>query len=176
MTTRLRPVALTDTDRLFSWRNHPDIRRWMFNQEVLLYENHKQWLQSLSQRKDFYGLIFEWQQEPIGFASFTLLGSEHVAEWGFYLSPFIDRSTEKMRGVGSALGAAMVNYGFTELQLHKIYGQVIADNIRSLQFHEKMNFVKEGCLKDHYYNGASFLNVYCFGLLRDCWQPSAVIN
>ena len=39
----LRPLAVTDRDRLLTWRNFPEIARWMYSDHAISAEEHARW-------------------------------------------------------------------------------------------------------------------------------------
>jgi RimJ/RimL family protein N-acetyltransferase len=72
--------------------------------------------------------------------------------------------------MGRALGNATLHYGFIELGLHKICGQALDFNERSIRFHERLGFKQEGVLQDQHYDGQNYHAVVCFGLLAEEWH------
>ncbi|NQD81620.1 GNAT family N-acetyltransferase, partial [Pseudomonas sp. CrR14] len=84
--------------------------------------------------------------------------------WGFYLAPGAPR------GTGQQLGEAALAFAFDSLGLHKVCGQALAFNERSIRFHEKLGFVQEGALREQHYDGATYHTIIHFGLLRYEWQ------
>lgn len=68
------------------------------------------------------------------------------AEIGYNLS---DENYKRKGLMTEALGAVM-DYGFAQLNLHRIEALVGAGNIPSLRLMEKYGFVKEGQLREHY--------------------------
>ena len=53
--------------------------------------------------------------------------------------------------------------------IHKVCGQALGFNTKSIQFHKSLGFAQEGILKDHYYDGEDFDDLFCFGLTRPIW-------
>ena len=39
-------------EMILKWRNHPDIRKWMYNQDEIKFEEHLNFIDSLKLRKD----------------------------------------------------------------------------------------------------------------------------
>lgn len=52
------------------------------------------------------------------------------------------------------------------MKVHKLCGQVLAGNERSVRFHEALGFVREGELREQQLDGQEYRNLICFGLLR----------
>jgi RimJ/RimL family protein N-acetyltransferase len=90
-----------------------------------------------------------------------------VADWGFYLAP------DAPKGSGRELGKQALDYAFTQLGLHKVCGQALGFNKRSIAFHTALGFTEEGCLREQHFNDGKFHDVVCFGLLSHEWQARA---
>lgn len=63
---RLRKVELGDMSQLYRWRNDPDVRRWSFNKQEVLLEEHKKWFQTCLNRDDVAIFILEEDGQPVG--------------------------------------------------------------------------------------------------------------
>lgn len=160
----VRSMTERDLGVVFSWRNHPDVRRYMYTQHEISWEEHSAWFERSTNNPLKHLLIYEENTQPLGFINFTESATGRVADWGFYLAP------HAARGTGARLGFSALNYGFHTLRLHKVCGQVIAHNERSIAFHRRLGFKQEGVLRDQYYDGQRYLAVYCFGLICREWQ------
>jgi UDP-4-amino-4,6-dideoxy-N-acetyl-beta-L-altrosamine N-acetyltransferase len=153
-----------DLSLVLAWRNHPDIRSLMRSQAVISNEEHLAWFARTSGDSSVHLLIFEVDDRPLGFAKLSLIEGSPVAEWGFYAAP------DAPRGTGVQLGVAVLNFAFNELGLHKVCGQVLAFNERSLRFHRKLGFRDEGILRDQYFDGVGYHAVFCFGMMASEWN------
>lgn len=160
----LRPMVHDDLESVLCWRNHPDVRRYMYSQHEISFEEHKHWFESASVKTDRHLLIFERNNIPLGFININQIKSGGIAEWGFYTAP------EAPKGTGFKLGVAVLQYAFVDLNLHKLCGEVLAYNKPSINFHLKLGFQQEGRLRDHYFDGQQYYNIEYFGLLARDWQ------
>ena len=66
------------------------------------------------------------------------------AEYGI----FIGEDTARGKGIGTEAAKSIVQYGFAELKLHKIFLRVLADNKGAIKSYENAGFVQEAYLKD----------------------------
>jgi RimJ/RimL family protein N-acetyltransferase len=78
----------------------------------------------------------------------------------------------KEQGKGYALEAteAIVNYAFKELNLARVYLNVLENNAAAIRLYNKLGFQQEGVLRHHHFTNGSFLNVLIMGLLRAEWM------
>jgi UDP-4-amino-4,6-dideoxy-N-acetyl-beta-L-altrosamine N-acetyltransferase len=154
-----------DLERVLTWRNDAGIRAHMFSQRVIDPDEHRSWFERCLETRSRTLLIFEADGEPMGFVSFGSPDGGDIAEWGFYAAP------QAPRGTGGRLGAAALRHGFDQLKLHKIFARTLASNERSVRFHQKLGFLREGILRQHHFDGERYCDVVCFGLLRTEWRP-----
>jgi UDP-4-amino-4,6-dideoxy-N-acetyl-beta-L-altrosamine N-acetyltransferase len=140
----------------------------MFDTQEIAAGAHEAWFKRAQSADTKHLFIFEIDGEATGFMNLSLSGKDgHVAEWGFYVAP------GSARGTGRRLGVSTLNYAFDTIALHKVYGQVLAFNHRSIRFHEALGFAREGLLREHHFNGSEYLDVISFGLLSNEWEPRA---
>lgn len=131
----LRPMQLADLPIVRSWRNHPAVRNYMFQQDEISEHEHRQWFANKQQDANTHLLIFEKNNEPIGFLNLKI-NKLAVIDWGFYLSP------SAQGGLGKKLGKMGVEYCFNELKAEAIFGEVLVSNIRSQKLHERLGFIR----------------------------------
>jgi UDP-4-amino-4,6-dideoxy-N-acetyl-beta-L-altrosamine N-acetyltransferase len=158
-------MVAADLDAVLRWRNHPDVRRHMFTQHEITVAEHRAWFESASRDPRRHLLIFEAGGAPAGFVSFALGDEAGVADWGFYLAP------EAARGQGRALGTAALAFAFKELKVSKVRGEALEDNERSIKFHERLGFAREGLLRKD--AGGRPVGVVRFGLAASAWRGAA---
>lgn len=155
----IRPMSHADLEPVLAWRNHPNVRRYMYTQHEITAAEHQRWFESALQVPTKHLLIFEVSGQPLGFVSFSELGVGGIADWGFYAAPAAPK------GSGQQLGRAALNHAFFKLKIHKVCGQALVYNERSIKFHEKLGFSQEGILRDQHFDGERYHHVICFGLL-----------
>ena len=163
----LRPMIESDLEQVLKWRNHPDVRSYMYSTHEIRMDEHRAWYAHASKNPAIDLLIYEQNGQAYGFANITLTRCPEVADWGFYIAPGAPK------GCGRELGARTLNYAFVKLSLHKICGQALGFNERSISFHKRLGFVEEGRLRDQHFHGDQFQDVVCFGLLSSEWQVLA---
>ncbi|MEW5251338.1 UDP-4-amino-4,6-dideoxy-N-acetyl-beta-L-altrosamine N-acetyltransferase [Microbulbifer discodermiae] len=160
----VRKMRKDDLEKVLLWRNDREVRKYMYSAHVIGPEEHSAWFNRVEGSPDFHALIFEFDGKPTGFVKIVRLRGSPVADWGFYLAP------GARRGAGKLLGRSALSYGFKQLGLHKLCGQVLQFNERSIRLHKKLGFSQEGVLKEHYFDGSQYYSVICLRLLRDEWE------
>ncbi|WP_282788075.1 GNAT family N-acetyltransferase [Flavobacterium croceum] len=132
----LREMTLDDAQIVVEWRNDPDIKKWMFNQEAITIEEHIIWFQNKKNRIDF--MICDLKtKRPIGTLNFTNI-KNNEAEAGKMLG---DKS---YWGGGYAKEAFLmwIDYGFNYFNFKKIIVQTMVTNISNIKLNEKLGFLE----------------------------------
>lgn len=160
----VRKVVEGDLNRILRWRNHVSIRQFMYSQHEITEDEHQSWFEQASTDDTRHLLIYEVDGNPLGFVNFNQHRSFPVADWGFYLAP------DSPKGTGYHLGLSALDYAFGKVNLHKVCGEVLATNKRSIQYHFKLGFKQEGVLREQYPDNGSYHDVVCFGLLDHEWE------
>ncbi|WP_233254472.1 UDP-4-amino-4,6-dideoxy-N-acetyl-beta-L-altrosamine N-acetyltransferase [Limnohabitans sp. 2KL-51] len=160
----IRSMIEDDLPMVLAWRNHPEVRRYMFTHHEISLAEHTQWFMRAVQDNARRLLIVQEQGSPIGYVQFSNVEPGGVADWGFYARP------EAAKGTGSKLGASALEHAFGQLKLHKVCGQAIDTNQASIRFHERLGFKREGVLRDQKRMNEQYQTLICFGLLAHEWQ------
>jgi UDP-4-amino-4,6-dideoxy-N-acetyl-beta-L-altrosamine N-acetyltransferase len=167
---RIRVVTWDDLAMVLAWRNHSDVRRFMFTQHKISLEEHRNWFAKATQDPNRRLLIIEEAKQAIGYVQFSQAIDGGIADWGFYASP------DAPKGTGRKIGVTALDYAFGSLKLHKVCGQAIESNQASINFHKRLGFALEGVLRDQRRIKGVYHSLHCFGLLAREWQPDKIIQ
>lgn len=159
-------MTLADLEQVLAWRNDLEVRRYMYTQHEISLPEHSRWFERASQDSSRHLLVFENNAVPLGFINIHEFSAGGVADWGFYAAP------DAPKGTGRKLGQTALHYAFIQAGLHKLCGQALAYNERSIKFHCSLGYQQEGILRDQHFDGQSYHDVVCFGLLATEWQPN----
>ena len=165
---RIRTVTENDLEMLLTWRNHPDVRRYMFTQHEIGLTEHRNWFNKVNLDESRHLLIVEEEMQAFGYVQFSQVAEGGIAHWGFYVRP------DANKGTGYKLGSVAIKHAFVDLKLHKVCGQAIDSNLASIAFHQRLGFVQEGVLRDQQRLGGSYNSLHCFGLLAKDWRDEKV--
>jgi len=87
-----------------------------------------------------------------------------TAAIGYWLS----KSAEG-KGIITQCCKAIINYGFTQLNLHRIEIKAANQNLRSLAIPQKLGFVKEGILRQSEWVNGQPLDIVLYAMLKQDW-------
>lgn len=158
----LRNIEEQDLELILQWRNHPSVRKSMFNQEVISLEDHKAWFSRESKKEDSCWLLYlNPEDKPAGVIYCTSIDriNSHTF-WGFYAAP------DSSPGTGTAMCSEGLSYIFNVLRLNKVNAEVIESNLRSHAFHIKMGFKVEGEFSEQYKGKLGYESVTRYARFR----------
>jgi UDP-4-amino-4,6-dideoxy-N-acetyl-beta-L-altrosamine N-acetyltransferase len=164
---KVRKMTEADLLMVLEWRNHADVRRFMFTQHEISHDEHRNWFAKSTQDQSRCLLIVEEEKQAIGYVQFKNKECGGIADWGFYTR------INAPKGTGLKLGIMALNHAFGPLKLHKVCGQAIACNQNSIAFHQRLGFQLEGVLREQQFIRDAHHSIYCFGMLSTEWQSKA---
>lgn len=165
---RLRPVEVADLGKMLEWRNSDRLRAVMFTDRIITMDEHRAWFERLNKEKTAISKIFEFHGRPVGVVNIVQIDNyNNKCSWGFYLG-----EVDVPRGIGSVMGYLALEYIFEVLSIRKLCSEVLAFNTRSIRFHEKMGFVKEGHLAKHVLKNGSYEDVVVMVHFHESWIKS----
>lgn len=100
----------------------------------------------------------------IGTVSLRRFARDRRAELGYWIA-----ASSWKHGFATEACRAALAFGFGELELARVYAQVIVDNAASMRVLEKLGMVREGVKRQHIIKAGKPRDVVIYGLLRDEW-------
>ena len=127
-------LKLEEKEMILKWRNHPEIRKWMYNQDEIKLEEHLNFIDSLKLRKDKLYFLVKKEDEFIGVIDFLDLDKKEIF-YGIYSNP-----NSKIMGVGRILNEISIDFAFNSLKAHKLKLELFEDNIQVRNLYKKYKF------------------------------------
>lgn len=129
--------SLKEQIEIREWRNLPEVRRYMYNTQIISLEEHLKWINSLKNNnsiKVYYSIM---NNEKIG-VNILRKKSEDIYEWGLYLN----NKVEKGKGIGKIVGEKFLEFVFQTLKINTLEYEVLEGNIPSLRLALKLGLKK----------------------------------
>ena len=124
---RLRPIADADTDLIVKWRNTPSVVQNFIFRQTFTPEMHRSWLATKVATGQVvqYIIIDKADDKPVGSVYYRDIDNHNrSAEYGI----FIGEESARGKGLGTETAKLFTDFGFAELQLHRISLRVLAEN------------------------------------------------
>lgn len=165
-----KPVTPQLIHELFNTKSKEEIMDFFGFTEssYLTFKNmHEQGMESYRISIFFFVLVDKESGLAIGEVGFhTWNVAHHRAE--LYYNLF--REDFKRKGLMSEALPLVLQYGFTQLKLHRIQALIAAENTASLRLLQANKFTFEGTLRQDYKVGEVFENSECYSLLKNEWE------
>jgi len=153
------------------WMNDPEVRHYRRNAWPITLEEAKKWFEPSSGQgmKDFvvFTIYHKKDKKPIGDVGLNRINWLNRNANIFWT---IGEKEYWGRGIAVEASKLLIKYGFTELNLHKIYAGIFTPNSRSLRAAEKIGFKKEAVLKEDLYVDGKYIDTHVFTLLKKDWM------
>lgn len=161
----LRALTAADLELILPWRNAPAVRRAMYSHHEISLDEHRAWFQRVQHDPTRRWYLYDDDAGiPQGVVYFTELDpAQATAFWGFYSRP------EAPSGTGLWILLEALDVAFSELRLHKLSGEVLAGNQRSLHLHKKVGFMEEGRFREQHHDGTHRTDIVRLGMLSREW-------
>lgn len=150
--------------------------RWMADTEVLAYlgpfrpmnsAQEQAWYERQNQDPDSINFAVEFDDRHIGGAGLHLRDHKSQnAEAGL----FVGEKDLWNQGLGQDILTTIVDYGFANLNLHRIYLRVFAENVRGIHAYENVGFVHEGRFREAEWRHGRWHDILFMSILKQEWE------
>ena len=164
---RLRPVERGDLPRFVEWFSDPDVRRYLDMYLPFSLAQEERWFENLVERVE--------KQETVMLTIETNDGA-HIGNIGLFDIHWKDRQAELgitigdkdywNQGYGSDAIQTLLRVAFDEMNLHRVYLRVHADNARGISCYQRVGFQREGTLRESVFREGVYHDVHVMSILR----------
>jgi UDP-4-amino-4,6-dideoxy-N-acetyl-beta-L-altrosamine N-acetyltransferase len=163
----LRELTREDSSILLSWRNLPEIRKYMYTDHTISQEEHDHWFEGIwgDETRKYWVIVLDG--EDVGLVNlYDINKKNRRCSWAFYLaSPNV-----RGKGVGKYVEYTVLRYVFEELGFNKLCCEVLTSNMPVVEMHESYGFVRESYYREHILRGTEFNDVIGLGFLKRDWE------
>lgn len=164
---RLRPIERDDLPRFVEWFADHEVRRFLCAYLPFSLEQEEQWFEDLQERID--------RKESVVLAIETAEGV-HIGNVGLDRINWKDRNAELgiiigekaywNQGYGTDAIRTMLGLAFGEMNLHRVFLRVDADNARGIGCYEKVGFQREGTYRDAVFKAGAYCDQHVMSILQ----------
>lgn len=170
---RLRPIERDDLPRYVEWFGDPKVRRHLLVWLPFSLAQEERWFENLQGRLE--------RQEDVLLAIDTIDGV-HIGNVGLHAIDWKNRSAELGitigeksywgQGYGTDAVRAMLNLAFREMNLHRVFLRVDADNARGIRCYEKVGFQREGTLREVGFRESEYFDQHMMSILESEFETN----
>ena len=121
---------------VLTWRNHKDIRKWMYTQELITQEHHFTFISQLKNHPKKRYFLLNSNGNKIASIDFTDIQKESC-HFGLYVNPF-----EDVKGRGTIAMQTICEYAFNTLKVQTLRAKVFAHNEKAIHLYKKFHFTQ----------------------------------
>jgi len=162
---RLRALKESDSESLYNWVNDPEIVRYTYFYHPVSEMEHKSCFSSLPLQKDqiLFGIETIEENKLIGTCGFHDIN--HICRKAELIIKISDKN-EWGKGYGKDALQILIDFGFSDLNLRRIWLRVLADNDRAIKLYQNAGFITEGLLKEDHYIQGEYKDVIIMAFIR----------
>ena len=143
-------------------RNDPQVNKHLFSNAHISKDDQERWYRRY--QRDKKNLVFMGVVDvPIGYCQASNI--DHVnrsCELGFYVAPEYQN-----KGYGTMMVKELADYTIGELNMHRLYLEVFADNEKAIKLYRKCGFTEEGILRHKILRAGRFRDVLVMALIAE---------
>jgi len=167
----LKALSPSDINYIFEHYTKPGIKEILGHRSEEDYQKeetkYRNGYSSYNRSFKLFLLIDKISKSIIGRCGLHNWNAEHKrAEIGYVM----EDEVFKRKGLMTEALEAVIDYGFNQMNLHRIEALVGSNNIPSLRLMEKYNFIKEGIAREHYYIAGKYENSVLFSKLHSEYE------
>jgi|SRR6185369_3575146 len=170
MTVLLRPLEERDCESLFRWINDRDLVALSAPFRSISMTEHRAWFEAIRVRPDvrIFAIARRAPDAAIGYCQLLNIDS---ANGNAELQIRIGDADGRDKGLGTLAVRRLLEFGFGELQLHRIQLHLLHDNVRAYRTYLKCGFREEGRLRQAVCIDGNYKDVIWMGILRGEFLP-----
>ncbi|MDX1837999.1 N-acetyltransferase [Legionella taurinensis] len=161
----LRFPLQSDSANYFKWINDKELVLFNGNFKEVSQQEHQQWFDNLFKPSDAitFSILENQDNKLIGSCSLRNISQiHHNAE----LQIRIGEREYQNRGYGSDAVRKLVDWGFSSLNLKRIYLNVLSTNQRAIKAYQKCDFQIEGILRKAACIDGNFIDLVVMAIIK----------
>jgi hypothetical protein len=163
----LRALEVDDLPMLKKWRNQKHVRATTREFRLLNMINQKDWFESLFKENPPKNIMFGIASKSGGLLGVCGLTYVDWKNRHAEMSIFFAKSGWQKTKEAAETISMLLNYGFAELNLHRIWAEIFETAPDNIKLFEKMKFKKEGTLRDKLWRDGAWYNSFIYSTVRN---------
>lgn len=171
----LRSITPAIIHELFNTKSKEEINSYFGYDDAFDYYKtmHENGMETHRISMYYFLLIDKENNIPIGECGFHSWNKTHNRSEVFY---YMKNDDYKRKGLMTEALKVVLDFGFTQLKLHRIEALIAADNVPSLQLLLRYGFSKEGTMREDYLVDGIQEDSDCYSLLKWEWEKNLLKN
>lgn len=168
---KLREIEVKDVDRMLEWMHSKESKE-IFAKDFNSYtkEDVTRFAKSHNTKENINYACVNDDDEYLGTVS--LKNIDYDNKNAEYAISFM----KEAQGTGAALFATIeiLEEAFNNLDLEKVYLDVLKTNERAIAFYKKVGFIQEGEFRNHFRKNNKYIDLLWFSMLKEEYEENKV--
>lgn len=167
MKVTIRKFEKKDIPLKVEWVNDVSNNTFLHYDIPLEIDKTERWYENNKRRTDRFDGVIEADGIPVGLIGLLCIDQRN-SKAEYYI--LVGNTDYKEKGIAKKASIQIINYGFYELKLNRIYLYTEIENIKAQRLFEAIGFNKEGCLKEDILSHGNFVSRYVYSILKKDWN------
>lgn len=163
----IRKFEEKDIPNKVKWINDNNNNSYLHYNLPLTIKETTNWYKNIKNMQSRYDAIIEYKNIPVGVIGLINIDK---CKGEYYIT--LGERNYKRKGISYIASKKIINYGFTELGLNKIWLCVDSDNIAARNLYEKLGFKLEGILRKDIYFKGKMIDRCMYGIIKEEWSET----
>lgn len=161
---QIRKFNQEDVMAVHAYTSIPFVMKYIPEGVMTLEETTNFVLENMGDNAEKYAVVQKEDNQLIGHIAFFKYFGQHTYEIGWVFNPDFYN-----RGFATEAARTILDYGFSELKLHRIIATCQPENIPSYRIMEKIGMRREGYFKKCIPHGDGWWDEYYYAILEEEW-------
>ena len=163
----IRKFERNDIPKKVEWINNPENNQFLHYNIPISVSGTEEWFDSHIDDADRYDAVMEADGVPVGTIGLLSIDRKNCkAE--YYIA--MGETDYKGKGVAKEASRLILQYGFEELGLNRIYLFTEIENIVAQKLFEKVGFTREGLIRQDIISHGKYVDRVVYGYLKEDWN------
>lgn len=164
---KIRELIKSDSKKYFKWINDRELVVFNSPYKPISQDEHNLWFEKISHDKNIkiFSIIIENDGIETNLIGSCSLRNIDYQSLNAELQIRIGEKDYQSRGYGTTVTKQLLNFGFNELNLNRIYLDVFESNKRARKVYAKCGFVEEGVKREGTFIEGKFEDIVLMSIL-----------
>ncbi|MFC7687187.1 GNAT family N-acetyltransferase [Ureibacillus sp. GCM10028918] len=160
----IRKFNIDDVKEVHEYTSNPFVMKYIPEGVLSMVETHSFIIENMGEVAEKFAVILKEENRLIGHIAFFKYFGNHTYEIGWVFN-----SNYYNRGFATEAAHTILNYGFSELKLHRIIATCQPENIPSYRIMKKIGMRREGLFKKCIPHNDEWWDEYFYAILGEEW-------
>ena len=163
----IRKFERTDIPKKVEWINNPENNQFLHYDIPISVEGTEKWFDSHINDINRFDAVMEADGVPVGTIGLLSIDRKN-SKAEYYVA--MGETAYKGKGVAKEASRLILQYGFEELGLNRIYLFTEIENIAAQKLFEKVGFTREGIIRQDIISHGKYVDRVAYGYLKEDWN------